>query len=257
MNSMLVTTLRRLALGVPVAVAFGWANSAVNAAEELNALVWCDHTDPALIQPFEEMHGVKVNLKEYEGTGAALAIVEQSRPGDWDVFVVDGVDVPGVVASGLLAELPQDEILARVMFQKPSGSLSGFQALQLAQAAAQFSGDGDSAYQKMLSSLGVVPSASGDDGPMSKISRALGDRDFKVYASSDSDLPWKESLVTAEPEVRVTRVQEGDELILACDGLWDVLSVEAAFEYLHGKKVRAERAEPEPEPPHPSPRSNH
>ncbi|MCX8256204.1 MAG: translocation/assembly module TamB domain-containing protein, partial [Beijerinckiaceae bacterium] len=73
-------------------------------------------------------------------------------------------------------ELPQDEILARVMFQKPSGSLSGFQALQLAQAAAQFSGDGDSAYQKMLSSLGVVPSASGDDGPMSKISRALGDR---------------------------------------------------------------------------------
>lgn len=89
------------------------------------------------------------------------------------------------------------------------------------------------------------------------VSRALGDRDFKVYANSDSDLPWKESLVTAEPEVRVTRVQEGDELILACDGLWDVLSVEAAFEYLHGKKVRAERAEPEPEPPHPSPRSNH
>ena len=84
------------------------------------------------------------------------------------------------------------------------------------------------------------------------VSRALGDRDFKVYANSDSDLPWKESLVTAEPEVRVTRVQEGDELILACDGLWDVLSAEAAFEYLHGKKVRADRAEPEPEPPHPS-----
>ena len=78
-----------------------------------------------------------------------------------------------------------------------------------------------------------------------------------MYANSDSDLPWKESLVTAEPEVRVTRVQEGDELILACDGLWDVLSAEAAFEYLHGKKVRAERAEPEPEPPHPSPSSNH
>lgn len=75
-----------------------------------------------------------------------------------------------------IPDLPQDEILSRVMFQKPSGSLSGFQALQLAQAAAQFSGDGDSAYQKMMSSLGVVPSSSGNDGPMSKISRALGDR---------------------------------------------------------------------------------
>ncbi len=33
-------------------------------AQELNALVWCDHTDPALIEPFEEKFGVKVNLKE-------------------------------------------------------------------------------------------------------------------------------------------------------------------------------------------------
>jgi len=80
------------------------------AAEELNALVWCDHTDPALIAPFEEANGVKVNLKEYEGTGAALAIVEQSQPGDWDVFVIDGVDVPRVVEAGLLAELPADKL---------------------------------------------------------------------------------------------------------------------------------------------------
>jgi hypothetical protein len=41
-------------------------------------------------------------------------------------------------------------------------------------------------------------------------------------------------------QVRVARVQEGDELILACDGLWDVLSPEAAFEYLHDKKVGAQ-----------------
>ena len=42
------------------------------ATEELNALVWCDHTDPALIAPFEKKYDVKVNLKEYEGTGALL-----------------------------------------------------------------------------------------------------------------------------------------------------------------------------------------
>lgn len=80
------------------------------AVEELNALVWCDHTDPKLIEPFEKQFGVKVNLKEYEGTGNALAIVEQSKPGDWDVFVIDGVDVPRVADAGLLAEISRDQI---------------------------------------------------------------------------------------------------------------------------------------------------
>ncbi|MDQ0471213.1 polyamine ABC transporter substrate-binding protein [Labrys wisconsinensis] len=80
------------------------------AQEELNALVWCDHTDPALIEPFEKANNVKVNLKEYEGTGAALSILEQSRPGDWDVMVVDGIDVHRVVDQGLLAEIPADAL---------------------------------------------------------------------------------------------------------------------------------------------------
>lgn len=80
------------------------------AQEELNALVWCDHTDPALIEPFEEAHGVRVNLREYEGTGAALALLEQSRPGDWDVLVIDSIDVPRVVEAGLMAELPAGEL---------------------------------------------------------------------------------------------------------------------------------------------------
>ncbi|MCR9150122.1 MAG: spermidine/putrescine ABC transporter substrate-binding protein [Rhodobacteraceae bacterium] len=74
-------------------------------AQELNALVWCDHTDPALIEPFEAAHGVKVNLREYEGTGAALALLEQSRPGDWDVLVIDGIDVFRAVEAGILAPL--------------------------------------------------------------------------------------------------------------------------------------------------------
>ena len=82
----------------------------VTAQEELNALVWCDHTDPKLIEPFEEAHGVEVNLREYEGTGAALAILEQSRPGDWDVLVIDGIDVFRAVEAGILAPLPEDEL---------------------------------------------------------------------------------------------------------------------------------------------------
>ena len=63
------------------------------AAGELNVLAWCDHADVKLIQPFEQAHGVKVNVKTYEGTGTGLSIIEQSQPGDWDVFMVDATDV--------------------------------------------------------------------------------------------------------------------------------------------------------------------
>jgi spermidine/putrescine transport system substrate-binding protein len=80
------------------------------ADETLNALVWCDHTDPALIEPFEDAHDVEVNLREYEGTGAAFAMLEQSRPGDWDVLVIDTVDVPRAVEAGLLAPLDADAL---------------------------------------------------------------------------------------------------------------------------------------------------
>jgi spermidine/putrescine transport system substrate-binding protein len=82
----------------------------VYAEGTLNALVWCDHNDPALIAPFEEKYGVKVNLKEYEGTAAGLAILDQSQPGDWDVMVIDAVDVGRAVEAGRLAEIPADAL---------------------------------------------------------------------------------------------------------------------------------------------------
>jgi spermidine/putrescine transport system substrate-binding protein len=88
------------------------------AQDELNALVWCDHTDPALIEPFEEEHNVRVNLREYEGTGAALALLEQSRPGDWDVLVIDAIDVFRAIDAGLLAPLPADELPTDQFFEQ-------------------------------------------------------------------------------------------------------------------------------------------
>ena len=79
------------------------------AADELNILVWCDHADPKLLQPFEQAHNVRVKVKTYEGTGTALSIIEQSQPGDWDVFVIDAPDVPQVAKQGLLASLNKDD----------------------------------------------------------------------------------------------------------------------------------------------------
>jgi spermidine/putrescine transport system substrate-binding protein len=93
---------------LPALAAFGLAQAV--SAQEINALVWCDHADPALIEPFEAATGITVNLKEYEGTAAGLAILEQSQPGDWDVLVIDAVDVGRAVDLGLLAALPADQL---------------------------------------------------------------------------------------------------------------------------------------------------
>ncbi|MGE0117793.1 MAG: spermidine/putrescine ABC transporter substrate-binding protein [Dongiaceae bacterium] len=102
-------------------------------ADELNALVWCDHADPNLLTPFEEANGVKVNTKEFGATGEALAVLDQSQPGDWDVLVLDTVDIPRLAERGYLAELddadyPMADIFPEVAapeFNKPGGRAFG------------------------------------------------------------------------------------------------------------------------------------
>ncbi|MBX6320328.1 MAG: extracellular solute-binding protein [Rhodospirillaceae bacterium] len=100
---------RFLQAGAAAAAALA-APRIVRAQEELNILVWCDNIDPKLLGPFEEAAGVRINAKDYQETGAALAILEQSQPGDWDVFVVDSADVRRVAQRGLLAELKDSDI---------------------------------------------------------------------------------------------------------------------------------------------------
>ncbi len=97
------------------------STTALQAGEELNALIWCDHADPALLEPFETANDVRVNVKEYEGTAAGLTLLEQSRPGDWDIMVIDAVDVGRAVEGGFLAPLPDgaaptDDYFPEVLF---------------------------------------------------------------------------------------------------------------------------------------------
>ncbi|WP_411027536.1 hypothetical protein, partial [Salmonella sp. s54925] len=55
------------------------------------------------------------------------------------------------------------------------------------------------------------------------VSRALGDFEYKMEAQ----LSATEQLVSPEPEVSCLRRQNDDEfLLLACDGVWDVMSNE-------------------------------
>ena len=108
---MTIRTLLRCLAGVSLAAlsALGFAAPAA-AGDELNALVWCDHADPALLKPFEDANNVHVNVKEFEGTGAGLAIVEQSQPGDWDVMVIDSIDVHRGAEKNLFEPLPEDKL---------------------------------------------------------------------------------------------------------------------------------------------------
>ena len=72
------------------------------------------------------------------------------------------------------------------------------------------------------------------------VARARGDRDFKLHAGAEPGTPFHASLVVADPDVRVARVQPGDMLLLACDGLWDVFTPEGAFAYLEAKGASAQ-----------------
>jgi spermidine/putrescine transport system substrate-binding protein len=78
---------------------------AARAADALNVLTWCDHEDPALLEPFEQANGVKINFKDIDSTAAILAVLGQSKPGDWDVLVLDQTDTARLVGMKLLAPL--------------------------------------------------------------------------------------------------------------------------------------------------------
>src|SRR5215470_5002564 len=78
---------------------------AAKAEGTLNVLTWCDHEDPTLLQPFEAANNVKVNFKDISSTAQILAVLGQSKPGDWDVVVMDQTDTGRLAKMGLLAPL--------------------------------------------------------------------------------------------------------------------------------------------------------
>lgn len=64
------------------------------------------------------------------------------------------------------------------------------------------------------------------------VSRALGDYDFKNVEGKEQC----EQLVSPEPEIFCDSRQETDEfLVLACDGIWDVMSNEDVCSFIHSQ----------------------
>ena len=98
-------------------------------------------------------------LATTQASGASVSIAITGNPADPQFMF------------GSSPDLPQDEILSRLLFGTPSGQLSPTQALTLAQAAAIYSG-GNDALEGLRRSLGLG-AATNSNNPLNKF---LGDR---------------------------------------------------------------------------------
>ncbi len=99
--------------------------------------------------------------------GDVTARIKVTGPANQPAFAITSVP-----------SLPQDEVLSRLLFQKPSGSLSAFQALELANAAATLSGRGDllEGVRKSLGLSNLGLGAGGSGGGFLGLGRAINDR---------------------------------------------------------------------------------
>jgi protein phosphatase 1G len=83
-------------------------------------------------------------------------------------------------------------------------------------------------YNRIIKAGGFV--ADGRVNGSLNLSRALGDLEYK----QSKDLPPEAQMVTAFPEIRCEKLQpDADEfLILACDGIWDVMTNQNAVDFV-------------------------
>lgn len=77
------------------------------------------------------------------------------------------------------------------------------------------------------------------------VSRALGDAEYKGELAREV---WGDDiegdLIVSTPEVTHTTLTASDDfVILACDGLWDVMSNQDAVDLVSGEYLRASSAE--------------
>ncbi|HSV01299.1 MAG TPA: translocation/assembly module TamB domain-containing protein, partial [Roseiarcus sp.] len=108
-----------------------------------------------------------LDLVAETSTGGVTARIEVSGPATAPAFRISSNP-----------SLPEDEVLSRILFQKASGSLSAFQALELANAVATLSGKAD-AFETVRKSLGVDSldiSSSTTGGALVSATRAINDR---------------------------------------------------------------------------------
>lgn len=147
--------------------------------------------DPMVIGAFELRRGrftiltqrldfTRGRLSFGGGLVPELDFVAETRAGEVTahIAVTGPANVPSFVFSSTPA-LPEDEVLSRLLFARAAGGLSPFQALQLAQAVGQLSGNGGGdLFESTRRALGVddLDIGLGAGGPTVGLSRAISDR---------------------------------------------------------------------------------
>lgn len=70
------------------------------------------------------------------------------------------------------------------------------------------------------------------------MSRALGDFTYKQR----NDLKAEEQQVSAEPDITIEKIDGTEEfLVIACDGIWDVMSNEGICEFVRNLMNKGEK----------------
>jgi spermidine/putrescine transport system substrate-binding protein len=72
---------------------------------ELNILVQAGYDEPQIIGPFEEMYNVSVNSRVFPSSDEMFALLQASRPGDWDITMPDTPWIERLHQAGLVEEL--------------------------------------------------------------------------------------------------------------------------------------------------------
>jgi translocation and assembly module TamB len=103
------------------------------------------------------------------------------------------------IAFASTPELPQDEVISRLLFDKGAGQLSLGQATQVAQTIAQFSGKGPGALDKMRRSLGIDTLDIGtENGGEVGVGKRLNDR---IYLGVKQGAQPNSSKVTVDVDI--------------------------------------------------------
>jgi protein phosphatase 1G len=85
-----------------------------------------------------------------------------------------------------------------------------------------------------LSEIGGVCRVNGN----LNLSRAIGDLKYKCNTS----LPAKDQIITAQPDVRrIALCPEDEFFVLACDGVWDVLTNQQAVDFINERLKQGQK----------------
>jgi len=76
---------------------------------ELNLFNWGNYTNPDLLKKFEEAHGVKVTVTDYDSNDTALAKIKAGGHG-FDMVVPSANYIPIFISEGLLLETRPDQM---------------------------------------------------------------------------------------------------------------------------------------------------